>query len=203
MSEHLRHLARHAQVGVSCMPNAGLPVLHGPTGFLPAHAASSSPTPRHVRPRGTASASSAGAAARRRSTCRLVVERVGGREVVSRRHNDPGGVVDSTSTSRSGRTRRTSPSVSARTPTYSGVPARPCSRAALERLRAHREGPDRDGAHLLTCVDSFGVDGVGRDVQIVGRFATASTIPLVIARPSPRSWRPRSDDGGRWSNQLG
>ena len=29
MSEHLRHLSRHAQVGVSCMPNAGLPVLQG------------------------------------------------------------------------------------------------------------------------------------------------------------------------------
>ena len=27
MSEHLRHLSRHAQVGVSCMPNAGLPEL--------------------------------------------------------------------------------------------------------------------------------------------------------------------------------
>ncbi|NUU22165.1 MAG: methionine synthase, partial [Streptomycetaceae bacterium] len=27
MSEHLRHLARHAQIGLSAMPNAGLPVL--------------------------------------------------------------------------------------------------------------------------------------------------------------------------------
>ena len=27
MSEHLRHLSRHAQIGVSCMPNAGLPQL--------------------------------------------------------------------------------------------------------------------------------------------------------------------------------
>ncbi|MEU2051586.1 homocysteine S-methyltransferase family protein, partial [Streptomyces albidoflavus] len=27
MSEHLRHLARHARVPISCMPNAGLPVL--------------------------------------------------------------------------------------------------------------------------------------------------------------------------------
>ncbi|MDN5771985.1 MAG: homocysteine S-methyltransferase family protein, partial [Microlunatus sp.] len=27
MSEHLRHLARHAQIAVSCMPNAGLPQL--------------------------------------------------------------------------------------------------------------------------------------------------------------------------------
>ncbi|KWX10386.1 methionine synthase, partial [Carbonactinospora thermoautotrophica] len=31
MSEHLRYLARHARVGLSCMPNAGLPVL-GPDG---------------------------------------------------------------------------------------------------------------------------------------------------------------------------
>src|SRR3954470_961459 len=31
MSEHLRHLSRHARAGLSCMPNAGLPVLgtHG------------------------------------------------------------------------------------------------------------------------------------------------------------------------------
>src|SRR4029450_11317109 len=27
MSEHLRHLSRHARVGLSCMPNAGLPML--------------------------------------------------------------------------------------------------------------------------------------------------------------------------------
>src|SRR4051794_22515273 len=27
MSEHLRHLARHARIGLACMPNAGLPVL--------------------------------------------------------------------------------------------------------------------------------------------------------------------------------
>ncbi|WP_448324159.1 homocysteine S-methyltransferase family protein, partial [Streptomyces sp. DSM 41493] len=27
MSEHLRHLARHSRVPISCMPNAGLPVL--------------------------------------------------------------------------------------------------------------------------------------------------------------------------------
>ena len=31
MSEHLRHLSRHSRVGLSCMPNAGLPVL-GPNG---------------------------------------------------------------------------------------------------------------------------------------------------------------------------
>ena len=31
MSEHLRHLSRHSRLGLSCMPNAGLPVL-GPDG---------------------------------------------------------------------------------------------------------------------------------------------------------------------------
>src|SRR4051794_17378247 len=31
MSEHLRYLAKHARIGISCMPNAGLPVL-GPNG---------------------------------------------------------------------------------------------------------------------------------------------------------------------------
>ena len=33
MSEHLRHLSRHARIGLSCMPNAGLPELgkHGAT----------------------------------------------------------------------------------------------------------------------------------------------------------------------------
>ncbi|EUA44348.1 homocysteine S-methyltransferase family protein [Mycobacterium xenopi 3993] len=31
MSEHLRHLSRHARIPVSVMPNAGLPVL-GPNG---------------------------------------------------------------------------------------------------------------------------------------------------------------------------
>ena len=90
MSEHLRHLARHAQVGVSCMPNAGLPVLQGdgahyplgPAELADAHDTFTSEyglglvggccgtTPEHLR---------------------QVVERVGGREVAPRRaRREPG-----------------------------------------------------------------------------------------------------------------
>ncbi|SMO41073.1 methionine synthase (B12-dependent) [Propioniciclava tarda] len=35
MREHLRHLARHASIGVSCMPNAGLPVLTKDGAYYP------------------------------------------------------------------------------------------------------------------------------------------------------------------------
>ncbi len=35
MREHLRHLARHARIGVSCMPNAGLPVLTADGAYYP------------------------------------------------------------------------------------------------------------------------------------------------------------------------
>ncbi len=38
MSEHLRHLSRHAQIGVSCMPNAGLPQLTADGARVPATA---------------------------------------------------------------------------------------------------------------------------------------------------------------------
>jgi hypothetical protein len=44
----------------------------------------------------------------------------------------------------------------------------------------------RDGAHLLdVCVDYVGRDGVADMREIVGRFATASTIPLVIDSTEP------------------
>src|SRR5215217_378192 len=35
MSEHLRHLSRYAQIGVSCMPNAGLPLLTAEGAYYP------------------------------------------------------------------------------------------------------------------------------------------------------------------------
>ena len=68
MSEHLRHLSRHARIGVSCMPNAGLPELTADGARYPltpeqlADAHDTSPTT-------SAWPWSAAAAARRRSTC--------------------------------------------------------------------------------------------------------------------------------------
>ena len=51
MSEHLRHLARHAQIGVSCMPNAGLPVLTARRRLLPADPRGARRRARHVHAR--------------------------------------------------------------------------------------------------------------------------------------------------------
>ena len=44
MSEHLRHLSRHARIPLSCMPNAGLPELGPRRRALPADARTSWPT---------------------------------------------------------------------------------------------------------------------------------------------------------------
>ena len=47
MSEHLRYLARHARVPLSCMPNAGLPVLTAEGAHYPL-SPRSWPTPRRL-----------------------------------------------------------------------------------------------------------------------------------------------------------
>ena len=142
MSEHLRHLARHAQIGVSCMPNAGLPGaarLRAPgTRSLP----SSWPTPTTRSPASTASGSSAAAAAPRPSTCvrwssgsavarwwpadRVVTP---ARRAVPARAVPAGHLVP---LDRRAHERQR----------VEGVP-RGHARAALGRLRPHREGPDQ------------------------------------------------------------
>ena len=180
MSEHLRHLARHAQVGVSCMPNAGLPVLRG-TGALPPHSRAAGRGARHVRPRVRRSAWSAAAAARRRSTCSHVVERVAGPGIAARAPRRDAGRRRCTSTCRS-----------ARTPAYLSIGERTNangSKAFREAMLEERwddcvgiaRDQIRDGAHMLdVCIDYVGRDGVADMREIVGRFATASTLP---ARP--------------------
>src|SRR5262249_43851341 len=83
MSEHLRHLAQNARVGLSCMPNAGLPVLgrDGATYPLtPAELADAQDT--FTRDYGVALVG--GCCGTTPEHIRAVVERVGGREVTRR-----------------------------------------------------------------------------------------------------------------------
>ncbi len=185
MSEHLRHLARHAQVGVSCMPNAGLPVLtadgaHYP--LTPEQLAAAHDT--FTREYGLGLVG--GCCGTTPEHLRLVVERVGGREVVAR-------------------TPRRDPGASSM---YQHVPFRQDTAylAIGERTNANGSKQFReamleerwddcvkiakdqikDGAHLLdVCIDYVGRDGVADVREIVGRFATASTIPLVIDSTEP------------------
>ncbi len=185
MSEHLRHLARHAQVGVSCMPNAGLPVLAAegaryplsPQQLADAHdtftreyglglvGGCCGTTPEHLR---------------------LVVERVGGREVVARSpRREPG--ASSIYQHVAFRQDTAYLSIGERTNANGSKAFRDamleqrwddCVRIAKDQIK--------DGAHLLdVCIDYVGRDGIADVREIVGRFATASTIPLVIDSTEP------------------
>ncbi|MFL6137170.1 MAG: methionine synthase [Frankiaceae bacterium] len=185
MSEHLRYLAKHAGALLSCMPNAGLPEISAdgaryplqPEELAAAHETFVSEhgvslvggccgtTPEHIR---------------------HVVDRVRGTAV---------------------RARRVRPEAASAS-LYQSVPFRQDtsflvigertnangSKAFREAMLAGRwddcveiaRDQTRDGAHLLdVCVDYVGRDGVADMREIAGRFATASTLPLVIDSTEP------------------
>jgi 5-methyltetrahydrofolate--homocysteine methyltransferase len=185
MSEHLRHLSRHARVGLSCMPNAGLPV-------LTAHGASYPLTPeeladyheRFVRDYGLSLVG--GCCGTTPEHVRQVVERVGGRPVPAREPAPEPGVAS----------------------LYAAVPfAQDASYLAVgERTNANgskafREAlveqrwddcvqiardMTRDGAHLVdVCVDYVGRDGVADMHEVASRLATASTLPVMLDSTEP------------------
>ncbi|WP_433338448.1 methionine synthase [Spirillospora sp. CA-294931] len=180
MSEHLRYLARHARVGLSCMPNAGLPQLTSDGAHYPltpdeladAHDAFTrdfglslvggccGTTPEHLR---------------------RVVERVRGREPAERRPRPEAGASS----------------------LYQHVPFRQDTsylaigeRTNANGSKAFREAmlderwddcvkiardQARDGAHLIDlCVDYVGRDGVADMKELAFRFATAATLPIVL-----------------------
>ncbi|NHC47411.1 methionine synthase [Motilibacter aurantiacus] len=185
MSEHLRHLSRHARIGLSCMPNAGLPELTAdgaryplsPSELADAHDAFTreyglglvggccGTTPAHLQ---------------------AVVERVRGRELAERQpHPEPG--VASLYTSVPFHQDASYLSIGERT-NANGSKA---FRVAMLEGRYDdcveiARDQTRDGAHLLdVCIDYVGRDGVADIKEIVGRFATSSTLPLVIDSTEP------------------
>ncbi len=185
MSEHLRHLAKHARVPVTCMPNAGLPMLTRdgaaypltPDQLADAHDTFTAEfglalvggccgtTPQHLR---------------------AVVERVQGRGLRTRRPRPEPGVAS----------------------IYQHVPFRQDTtylsigeRTNANGSKAFREAmlggrwdecvaiarqQTRDGAHLLdVCIDYVGRDGVADAKEVVSRLATSSTLPLVLDSTEP------------------
>ena len=185
MSEHLRVLARQAEIGLSCMPNAGLPVLgaHGATYPLtPEQLADAHAT--FVRDYGLALVG--GCCGTTPEHLRHVVERVGGHPVSPRRaHPEP-----------------------AAASLYQAVPFRQDTaylsigeRTNANGSKAFREAmldarwddcveiarsQIRDGAHLLDlCTDYVGRDGTADMRELAGRLAQASTLPLVIDSTEP------------------
>ncbi|HET6815703.1 MAG TPA: methionine synthase [Mycobacteriales bacterium] len=185
MSEHLRYLARNARIGLSCMPNAGLPELTSDGARYPL-------TPEQLADahdtftRDFGLALVGGCCGTTPEHLRAVVERVGGRPV----------------TPREPRPERSAASLYQQVPfrqdtTYLTIGERTNangSKAFREAMLAGRwddcveiaRDQTRDGAHLLdVCVDYVGRDGAADMREVATRFATASTLPLVLDSTEP------------------
>ena len=185
MSEHLRYLARHARVPLSCMPNAGLPVLTADGAHYPLTAPELADAHESfVNEFGLSLVG--GCCGTGPEHLRQVVDRVAGREVVDRSVN-------------------AEPSVAS---LYQTVPFRQESsylavgeRTNANGSKAFREAmveerwddiveiaraQIRDGSHMLDlCVDYVGRDGAADMKEIASRLATASTLPIMLDSTEP------------------
>ena len=185
MSEHLRYLSRHARIGLSAMPNAGLPVLGRDGASYPltpgeladAHevfvgeyglslvGGCCGTTPEHLR---------------------QVVQRVGGREITPRRPQPEPGAASlyqnvpfrqDTSYLAIGERTNANGSKKFREAMLAGR-WEECVEMAREQIRG--------GVHLIDlCVDYVGRDGVADMREIAGRLATAATLPIVLDSTEP------------------
>ncbi|MFF8608899.1 methionine synthase [Streptomyces sp. NPDC015346] len=180
MSEHLRYLARHSRIPLSCMPNAGLPVLgkdgaHYP--LSPAELADAQET--FVREYGLSLVG---------GCCGTTPEHL--RQVVER-------VRDLTPAVREPRPEPGASSLYSHVPfrqdtAYMAIGERTNANGSKKFREAMLEGrwddcvemardQIREGAHMLDlCVDYVGRDGVADMAELAGRFATASTLPIVL-----------------------
>ncbi|MEV8527694.1 methionine synthase [Streptomyces sp. NPDC052000] len=180
MSEHLRYLTRHSRIPLLCMPNAGLPVLTrdgahfplGPEGLADAQE-------NFVRDYGLSLVG---------GCCGTTPEHL--RQVVERVRGTAPGVRDP----------RPEPGAAS---LYQTVPFRQDTAYLAIGERTNANGSKkfreamlearwddcvemardqiREGAHMLDlCVDYVGRDGVADMAELAGRFATASTLPIVL-----------------------
>lgn len=180
MSEHLRYLARHSRIPLSCMPNAGLPVLgkngaHYPLG--PAELADAQEN--FVQEYGLSLVG--GCCGTTPEHLRQVVERVRGLTPTSRDPRpEPGAaslyqtVPFRQDTSYLAIGERTNANGSKKfREAMLGARWDDCVEMARDQIR--------EGAHMLDlCVDYVGRDGVADMAELAGRFATASTLPIVL-----------------------
>ena len=185
MSEHLRYLAAHSPVPLSCMPNAGLPELTSDGAYYPV-------TPVELADAHEAFSSEFGLALVG-GCCGTTPEHMA--EVVRRLHGRP----------LTARRPRPEPGVAS---LYQHVPFRQDTaflaigeRTNANGSKAFREAmveeryddcieiaraQTRDGAHLLdVCVDYVGRDGASDMRRVAGRLATAATLPLVLDSTEP------------------
>ncbi|MFI9627870.1 methionine synthase [Streptomyces sp. NPDC052042] len=180
MSEHLRYLTRHSRIPLLCMPNAGLPVLTKDGAHFP------------LGPEGLADAQETfvqeygltlvgGCCGTTPEHLRQLVERVRGSALAPR---DPRPEPGAASLYQAVPFRQDT--------SYLAIGERTNANGSKKFREAMLEGrwddcvemardQIREGAHMLDlCVDYVGRDGVADMEELAGRFATASTLPIVL-----------------------
>ncbi len=189
MTEHLRHLAKNAGVGVSCMPNAGLPELTSDGARYPLGPdALAAALDRYVADYGLAVVG--GCCGTTPDHIRALSAAVHGREVAPRTAHPEASVASlysevplSQDTSYLSIGERTNANG---------------SKAFREAMLAERwdecleiaKSQAREGAHLLDlCVDYVGRDGVRDMRELSSRLATATTLPIVLDSTEPEVLR--------------
>ena len=185
MSEHLRYLSRHARLGVSVMPNAGLPVL-GPRG-----------AEYPLRPEELAQALSGfvseyglglvgGCCGTTPEHLRQVVEAVATTTPAIRRPRPEPGLSSLYATVPFDQDASVLV-IGERTNTNGSKAFREAMLAgAWEDCVQIARAQTRDGAHLLdVCVDYVGRDGAIDMAEMSGRLATASTLPIMLDSTEP------------------
>jgi 5-methyltetrahydrofolate--homocysteine methyltransferase len=185
MSEHLRYLAAHSRLPLTCMPNAGLPELTADGARYPVIPAELADA-HELFATEFGLAMVGGCCGTTPEHLAAVVRRLRDRPVARRRPRPEPGVAS----------------------LYQHVPFRQDtaflaigertnangSKAFREAMLAARyddcveiaRAQTRDGAHLLdVCVDYVGRDGTADMAAIAGRLATAATLPLVLDSTEP------------------
>ncbi|MFE2585486.1 methionine synthase [Streptomyces sp. NPDC059378] len=180
MSEHLRYLARTSRIPLACMPNAGLPVLGKDGAHYPLSAPELADAQEtFVREYGLSLVG--GCCGTTPEHLRQVVERVRGLTPTARDPRPEPGAASLYQT------------VPFRQDTsYLAIGERTNANGSKKFREAMLDGrwddcvemardQIREGAHMLDlCVDYVGRDGVADMEELAGRFATASTLPIVL-----------------------
>jgi len=186
MSEHLRQLSQRAKIPVMVMPNAGLPILQGDGAYYPLSPNElATAHEQFIKEFGIALVG--GCCGTTPEHLRAVVERVGDRQIANRSQSiEPG--VSSLYQHVPLKQQNTYLAIGERTNANGSKAFRDamleerwddCVEIAKKQVR--------DGAHLLdVCVDYVGRDGTKDITEIVSRFASASTLPLVIDSTEPQ-----------------
>nr|WP_208761085.1 methionine synthase [Micromonospora orduensis] len=185
MSEHLRYLSQHSRIPLSVMPNAGLPVLTADGAYFPLTPVElAEALERFITEYGVGLVG--GCCGTTPEHIRVLAERLHGLTAPAREPRHEAGVssvyhpvpfAQDASVLMVGERTNANGSKAFREAMLAAD-----WRACVEIARSQA----RDGSHLLDlCVDYVGRDGTQDMRELAGRFATASTLPIMLDSTEP------------------